>query len=89
MLKMTKIALAAIVIAGSAGAALAASENDGGNETGGYVLPGNTEGVNPAYHPGWFPNYARTSNPAEGRRAYGYVPTPKHHVVRRPTQDAR
>ena len=89
MLKMTKIALAAVMIAGSAGMAFAASENDGGNETGGYVLPGNTQGVNPAYHPGWFPNYPRSSNATQGRNAYGYVPAPKHHVVHKPTQDAR
>ncbi len=89
MKNMTKIALAALLIAGSAGAALAASENDGGNETGGYVLPGSMDGVNPAYHPGWFPNYPRTANPAEGRAAYGYVATPQHHAVRKPTHGVR
>ena len=87
-MKMTKIALAAVLIAASAGAALAANENDGGNETGGFVIPGSMDGVNPVYHPGWFPNYPRSTNAPEARKAYGYAST-KHHVVRKHAQDAR
>jgi hypothetical protein len=85
MMNKTKIALAALLIAGSAGVALA---NDSGeNSFGGYVVPGSTDGVNPVYHPGWFPNYPRSTNP-EGAKAYGYAPA-KHHVQHKPTQDAR
>jgi hypothetical protein len=84
MLNKTKIALAAVLIAASAGAALASNENDGGNETGGFVIPGSTDGVNPVYHPGYFPTYPR----AEADRAYGYVPA-KHHVAHKSVQDAR
>jgi hypothetical protein len=82
----TLIALSAAISLGLLGAvsvAQASNENDGGNETGGYVLPGNTVGVNPAYHPGWF---GRTGNPLPwwwdssegGRGAFGYVPVPSH-----------
>jgi hypothetical protein len=64
---LTKIALAAALAIGTAGAALASNENDG--ETGGYRLlgPGGvvTDGVNPAYH---------RSLRAGADNAYGYVP---------------
>ena len=72
--KMTKMALAGALILGTASVALA-SENDGGNETGGYVLPGSTVGVNPAYHPEWF-GKARSTDRAGN--AYGYVPMSSH-----------
>jgi hypothetical protein len=39
------------------------------------VMPGSMDGVNPASHPKWFPNYARGDN---GAKAYGYVHTTKH-----------
>jgi hypothetical protein len=41
----------------------------GGSENrdyGGYVLPGSTAGVNPAYHPRWFPNYPGVNNAPSG-----------------------
>ena len=44
-----KLVLAAALVFGTASAALA----------GGYVVPGSTDGVNPAYHPRWFPEYGR------------------------------
>src|SRR5713226_5193363 len=47
MLSKTKIALAAALVIGTASTALAA----------GFVEPGSLDGVNPAYHPRWFPNY--------------------------------
>ena len=47
MLTKTKIAVAAALILGTASAALA----------GGSVMPGSMDGVNPAYHPRWFPEY--------------------------------
>jgi hypothetical protein len=71
----TLIALSTAIALGFLGAtsvAQASNENDGGNETGGYVLPGSTVGVNPAYHPGWF---------GKGRSAggaFGYAPISSH-----------
>jgi hypothetical protein len=72
MLTKTKIArmvLATALTIGTASAALASNENDGGNETGGYRLlgPGGvvTDGVNPVFH---------RSLRAGASSAYGYVP---------------
>jgi hypothetical protein len=48
MLTKTKLVLAAALMLGTASAASA-----------GYVLPGSMDGVNPAYHPRWFPQYGR------------------------------
>ena len=56
MLSKTKIALAAALVIGTASTALA----------GGYVLPGSMDGVNPAYHPRWFPNYPGVNNAPSG-----------------------
>ena len=56
MLNKTKIALAAALVIGTASTALAE----------GYVLPGSTDGVNPAYHPRWFPNYPGVNNAPAG-----------------------
>jgi hypothetical protein len=68
----------ALGLLGAASVAQASNENDGGNETGGYALPGNTVGVNPAYHqirnplPWWW-------NSSEGGRgAFAYEPVPSH-----------
>jgi hypothetical protein len=82
MLTKTMVVFAAALIVGTASAALAASENDGGNETGGYVLPGSTDGVNPAYHPRWFPAYGRVMRSYDranrsiysGDGAYAFAP---------------
>ena len=71
MLTKTKLALAAALVLGAGSLAQASNENDGGNETGGYVLPPNTDGVNPVYHPRWFPQY--------GRGAYALVPPATYH----------
>ena len=49
MLNKVKIVLAAALVLGSASGAFAR----------GYVLPGSMDGVNPAYHPRWFPEYGR------------------------------
>ena len=87
MVTKTKAILAAALILGTASAALAGDQTD---ERGGYVLPGSTDGVNPAYHPGWFPGYAAQPRPAgNASAAYGYVATPKkpHHVTRVQSQD--
>jgi hypothetical protein len=66
----------------SGSAAMAFNENDGGNETGGYVLPGNLDGVNPVYHPRWFPAYGRVMRAYDranrdiysGAGAYAFAP---------------
>jgi hypothetical protein len=80
--KMTKMALAGALIFGTASAALASNENDGGNETGGYVPPGSMDGVNPAYHPGIL---GRT----DATKAYGFVAAPKqtHRALHVRTND--
>jgi hypothetical protein len=85
MLSKTKVVLAAAVILGTASAALA---NDSGeNNMGGAVMPGSMDGVNPAYHPRWFPGYA--AHHGNAGQAYGYVTSPKkaHHVAHEQTQD--
>ena len=65
MLTKTKIILAAVLMLGTASAALADSDQ---NDSGGYVVPGSLDGVNPAYHPGIF------GNPAVAK-SYGFVET--------------
>jgi hypothetical protein len=65
MLTKLKLVLAAALMLGAGSLAQASSENDGGNETGGYVLPPNMNGVNPVYHPRWFTPYGAAT------RAYG------------------
>jgi hypothetical protein len=71
MLTKTKAVLAAALIFGTASAALAGSQ---GEDTGGYVLPGNTDGVNPVYHRDLFP---ATINSGNAGKAYGFVPAAK------------
>src|SRR6267154_5223991 len=72
---LTKIVLAAAIAIGTAGAALASNENDGGNEAGGFRLlgPGGVvrDGVNPVFH---------RSLRAGAGSAYGYAPgfAPEH-----------
>ena len=74
MLTKTKLVLAAALMLGTASAALAA--DSGENDWGGSVMPGSMDGVNPVYHPGWFPGYAAPQgNPGQ---SYGYVASPKH-----------
>jgi hypothetical protein len=58
MFTKIKLVLAAVLVAGAGSLAQASNENDGGNETGGFVMPGSMDGVNPAYHPRWFPAYS-------------------------------
>jgi hypothetical protein len=96
MFTKTKLALAAVLILGAGSLAQASNENDGGNETGGYVVPGSMAGVNPAYHPRWFPQYGHVMRSydranrsiysgAGAYGAYGFAPSethPKHHTPR-------
>jgi hypothetical protein len=82
MLTKTKLALAAIVVLGTASTALA----------GGHVVPGSMDGVNPAYHPRWFPAYGRVTRAYDraniatysGAGADGFVPSATHHKHRSP-----
>jgi hypothetical protein len=60
-----KMALAAVLVLGTASVALA-NDND---ETGGFVVPGSMDGVNPAYHRDIFGN-------AGTARAYGFTAWP-------------
>jgi hypothetical protein len=86
MMTKIKFALAAILVLG-AGSLAQASDNDGGNETGGFVMPGSMAGVNPAYHPRWFPAYGHVMRSYDranaytysGAGAYGFVPRATHH----------
>ncbi len=88
MLTKTKVVLAAALMLGTASAALAGDQTD---ERGGYVLPGSTDGVNPVFHPRWFPGYAaRHADTGTGiaGQAYGYVaPKQKHRVSHEQIQD--
>jgi hypothetical protein len=66
----TLTAISAAIALGIVGAASVAQANDSGeNNMGGYVIPGSTVGVNPAYHPGWF---------GKGSAAYGFAASPSH-----------
>ena len=66
----TRIVFAAALILGTTSAAFA-----------GHVVPGSMDGVNPAYHPYWFPQYGRVmraydrANEAIYSGAGGYYPT--------------
>jgi hypothetical protein len=86
MLTKTKVVLAAALILGAGSLAQAANENDGGNETGGFVHPPSMDGVNPVYHPRWFPGY--TADGGNAGQAYGYAASPKktHGVTHEHTQ---
>jgi hypothetical protein len=75
MLTKTKVVLAAVLILGAGSLAQASNENDGGNETGGFVHPPSMNGVNPVYHPRWFTGYAAYRGNAG--QAYGYAGSPK------------
>jgi hypothetical protein len=60
MLTKTKAALAAALILGTASVAWAGN-NDAESNMGGFVHPPSMDGVNPVYHPRWFPQYGRVS----------------------------
>jgi hypothetical protein len=87
MLAKIKLVLAAVLMLGAGSLAQASNENDGGNETGGFVHPPSMDGVNPAYHPRWFPEYGRVMRSYDrantdiysGAGAYGFAPSATHH----------
>jgi hypothetical protein len=79
MFTKTKLALAAALIFGAASAVQAASENDGGNETGGYRLGPMGQhfgGVNPVYHRSLRHAYGTGSGP------FAFVPGYHRHWQR-------
>jgi hypothetical protein len=53
-----------------------AGSKDDGESGGGFVVPGNLDGVNPAYHPDIFgnPSVARAYGFVPSARARGFVP---------------
>ena len=68
----TTIVFAAALVLGTASAALAGSNNDADSHMGGFVHPPSMDGVNPVYHPRWFPNYAYAFSPSD---AYAFAPS--------------
>jgi ABC-type sugar transport system substrate-binding protein len=65
----------ALGLLGAASVAQASNENDGGNETGGFVVPGSMVGVNPVYHPEWFGKMHKADRAVD---AFGSAPMPSH-----------
>jgi hypothetical protein len=66
---LTKMALAAVLVLGAASAAEAGDNS--GEYSGGFVVPGSTVGVNPAYHSELAPELV--PNSAKARKAYGAI----------------
>lgn len=54
MLKTIKAALCGVLIFVAAAGAAHASNSKQNEDDGGFVIPGSTQGVNPAYHPEYF-----------------------------------
>jgi hypothetical protein len=87
LIKITKVAFAAALVLGAASAALAGDNS--GEYSGGFVMQGSMDGVNPAHHPDLFQNStngheaydlapAKKLTPSQnGRKAYGFVPAAK------------
>ena len=67
---LIKMTLAAVLVLGAAASAALAGDNSG-EYSGGFVIPGSTDGVNPAYHPELAPNSANA------RKAYDLAPSIK------------
>jgi len=90
MLTKTKIILAASLLLGPASAALAGDQTE---ESGGYILRGNMDGVNPVFHPDWF-SAAQQSAAGTAGQSFAYAPPqnapPQKQQMRTPrikTQD--
>jgi hypothetical protein len=47
------VSTAPVLVLAAGSLAQASNENDGGNETGAFVMPCSLDGVNPAHHPGF------------------------------------
>ncbi len=69
MLTKTKIAFAALALLTVAGtsATLASDHED---QSGGFVMSGSMDGVNPVFHPEWFGSRANGSGHINGRGAF-------------------
>ena len=99
MLTKTKIALSVAMVLGAFGTASVAwagggsGKDDGDSQLGGYVNPPSMDGVNPAYHPRWFPGYPGSWNAptATGghvfnpRDSYAYAFYPSNAYAFRPS----
>jgi hypothetical protein len=75
MFTKTKTALSVAIVLGALGSASAALASDHEDQSGGFVMPGSMDGVNPVYHPDIFGN-------ADAAKAYGFVASPsrKHRT---------
>jgi hypothetical protein len=71
----TVVALSAALALAILGNASIAHAGDQGEERGGFVIPGSTDGVNPVYHPEWF---GKKRNADRAGDAFGYAPVPGH-----------
>jgi len=69
LIKLTKLALAGALVVGAASAALAGDNS--GEYSGGFVIPGSMDGVNPVHQPELAPNSAKA------RKAYDLGPSIK------------
>jgi hypothetical protein len=69
--KQTLTALFAAVALSILGSASVAQAGNQGEDTGGFVIPGSTDGVNPVYHPGWF---GKAHNAGRAHNAFAYAP---------------
>lgn len=68
MFKTTKLALCAAIVLGVSAPVALASDNSG-DYTGGFVVEGSMDGVNPIYHPDMSGKSARTSAAAAHAQA--------------------
>jgi hypothetical protein len=81
MLSKTKIALSVAMVIGAFGTASVAwagggsGKDDGDSLMGGYVNPPSMDGVNPAYHPRWFPGYPGSWNAPTGTGGHVFNPS--------------
>jgi hypothetical protein len=66
MFTKTKTALSVAIVLGALGSASAALASDHEDQSGGFVMPGSMDGVNPVYHPDIF------GHPATAK-AYGFI----------------
>ena len=75
LIKITKVAFAAALVVGAASAAVAGDNS--GEYSGGFVIQGSMDGVNPVYH-GLAPAAKQTPRAWQnGGKAYGFVPAAK------------
>jgi hypothetical protein len=70
----SKIATSVAIVLGILGTASAAlAGQDDRNDRGGFVMPGTMDGVNPVYHPGYFPSASKVANTGNAGKASGHA----------------